>query len=107
MTDLRQTETNSADDTSGRAFGLDGNLYLPVLLALLAALVIFAGLGVVLHVSYSVAGGIAAGPLLVVSGWVLLLKQGRPAGYDRDLVEYLFGGGDFTRVSPDQGGLVE
>ena len=36
MTALRHTETNSADDSAGRAFGLDGNLYLPVLLAVLA-----------------------------------------------------------------------
>lgn len=107
MVELRQTETNSADDAAGRAFGLDGNLYLPVLLAVLTALVIFSGLGTLLHVSYPVAGSAAAVPLAAVIGWVLLLKQGRPAGYDRDLIEHLLGGAHFTRVPAEQGGLAE
>jgi hypothetical protein len=41
MTELRLTETNAADDSSGRAFGLDGNLYLPVLCATVGARRIF------------------------------------------------------------------
>jgi hypothetical protein len=30
MSDLRFTDTNAADDSAGRVFGLEGNLYLPV-----------------------------------------------------------------------------
>jgi len=107
MTELRHTETNAADDSSGRAFGLDGNLYLPVLLSVLGALALFGVLGVLLHVNYVVAGTSAAIPLGIVLGWALLLKQGKPAGYDRDLIEHLLGGGNFTRVTGEQGRLLE
>ena len=107
MTDLRQTETNAADDSSGRAFGLDGNLYLPVLLAVLGALGLFAVLNLGLRLGF-VTAGIATGlPLAVVLGWALLLKQGKPAGYDRDLIEHWLGGGHFTRAAGDQGGIAE
>lgn len=107
MTDLRHTETNASDDSSGRAFGLDGNLYLPVLLAVFAALGIFGSLAVLLHVSYLLAGAVAGSPLAGVLGWVLLLRHGKPAGYDRDLIEHLLGAGSFTRVAAEQRRLTE
>jgi hypothetical protein len=107
MTELRHSETNAADDAAGRAFGLEGNLYLPVLLSVLGSLALFAGLGLVARVSFVLAGPIAAVPLAVILGWVFLLKQGRPAGYDRDLVERWLGGGNFTRVAAEQGRLVK
>jgi hypothetical protein len=49
MNDLRFTDTNAADDSAGRAFGLDGNLYLPVAAAALGAVGLFAGLTFWLH----------------------------------------------------------
>jgi hypothetical protein len=107
MSELRHTETNAADDSSGRAFGLDGNLYLPVILSVLGALALFAILSLLLHVNYAVAGVVVAIPLAVVLGWVLLLKQGKPAGYDRDLIEHLLGGGNFTRAAGEQRRLLE
>ncbi|MDP3070015.1 MAG: hypothetical protein Q8N18_06975 [Opitutaceae bacterium] len=107
MTELRHTDTNAADDSAGRAFGLEGNLYLPVLLAVIGALVLFAILGVLLRINYVAAGGVVAVPLAVVVGWALLLKQGKPAGYDRDLIETLMGGGNFTRESAEQGRLLK
>jgi hypothetical protein len=93
----RLTDTNAADDSAGHAFGLEGDLYLPVVLSIVAAVGLFAFLGLLLHVNYGLAGGIAAVPLAVTLGWVLLLKQGRPAGYDRDKIEDLLHGGHFTR----------
>ena len=45
MNELRFTDTNAADDSAGRVFGLDGNLYLPVVSGLVAGVVLFAGLG--------------------------------------------------------------
>ena len=106
MTELRHTETNAADDSAGRAFGLDGNLYLPVLVAVVGALALFAVLGLLLRINLIVAGIMVTVPLAVVLGWVLLLKQGKPAGHDRDFVEYLLGGGNFTRLPADQGRLL-
>lgn len=107
MTDLRYTDTNAADDSAGRVFGLDGNLYLPVLLSLLAALALFAILALLFRLGFVLAGIIVAVPLAGILGWVVLLKQGKAAGHDRDLFEYWLGGGDFTRTSRDQGRLVE
>ena len=103
MTELRQTETNAADDSSGRAFGLDGNLYVPVLVASVVGLGIFAILGYGLRVGWTVAGLTAGVPWAAVLAWVLGLKQGRPAGYDRDVVDQLLGGGDFTRPNREPG----
>lgn len=106
MTDLRQTETNSADDSTGRAFGLDGNLYLPILLTGLGALAGFAGLTLGGGLHPATAGSVAALPVITVVGWILGLRQGRPAGYDRDLIEHLLTRGHFTRRAGDQGRLV-
>jgi hypothetical protein len=77
MTELRHTETNAADDSAGRAFGLDGNLYLPVLVAVVGALALFAVLGLLLRIKLIVAGIMVTVPLAVVLGWVLLLKTGQ------------------------------
>ncbi|OAM87330.1 hypothetical protein OH491_26725 [Termitidicoccus mucosus] len=107
MADLRYTETNAADDSAGRVFGLDGNLYLPVLLAMLGALALFAILTLVFKVGFILAGFIVAVPLVGVLGWILLLKQGKPAGYDRDLLEQLLSNGNFTRIAAEQGRVVE
>lgn len=106
MTELRHIETNAADDSAGRAFGLEGNLYLPVLLSIVGALALFAVLGLIVRVNFVLAGLVAAVPLAVILTWVFLLKQGRPAGYDRDLLEHWLSGGHFTRVAADQGRLV-
>ena len=95
--ELRFTDTNAADDSAGRAFGLEGDLYLPVVIAVVAAVGLFALSNLALHVSLGLAGGIAATPLAGTLSWILLLKHGKPAGYDRDKVEDLFRGGDFTR----------
>lgn len=107
MTELKHTETNAADDSSGRAFGLDGNLYLPVLLTVLGALALFAVLGILVRVPYVLAAAVTGAPLATVIAWVLLLKQGKPRGYDRDVIEQWLGGGNFTRLGSDQGRLTE
>jgi 4-hydroxybenzoate polyprenyltransferase len=106
MTELRHTETNAGDDSAGRVFGLDGNLYLPVLLTVLGALALFAILALVLQIKPALAGIIVAIPLTSVTMWVVCLKQGRPAGYDRDLLEHWLGGGNFTRTSAGQERLM-
>ncbi|MCB1103397.1 MAG: hypothetical protein H7A44_08545 [Opitutaceae bacterium] len=107
MTELRQTETNAADDSTGRVFGLDGNLYLPVLLSLLGSLAGFAFLNLVCGLHYSLAGIMATLPLLIALAWILGLRQGKPAGYDRDFLEYLFSRGHFSRHGTDQEGYLQ
>lgn len=99
--DLRVTETNSADDNAGRAFGLDGNLYLPILITVVGG-ILAAGVGLlVLHTTLLPTLIVAGAPAVGVSLWVALLRHGRPPGYDRDLVETWIGHGDFSPSGED------
>lgn len=100
--DLRFTETNSADDQAGQAFGLDGNLYLPVVLTGLGGIGLFGILGLVIHFPYAVAGAVAAAPCALTLLWVLLLRRGKSAGYDRDKLDDLAGGSHFGPVAARQ-----
>lgn len=106
MTELRYTDTNSGDDSRGRAFGLEGNLYLPVVVAALIALAVFAVLALGLHLPYPLAGLPAGIPLTAVLAWVLLFRQGKPAGYDRDWLQDRLGDRHFSRSGRMQGGLT-
>lgn len=106
MSELHFTETNAANDSSGRAFGLDGNLYLPVLITVVGSLAGYSLLVWLIGLFLIVAGAITALPLLVVLGWVIVLRRGKPAGYDRDLLEHFWHGGHFTRHPSDQKGLL-
>jgi hypothetical protein len=96
MNELRFTDTNAADDSAGRVFGLDGNLYLPVVFGLVAGVVGFAGLGFA-GMAYPLAGTVAAIPPVGSIIWVLGFRHGKPAGYDRDRLDELLGGANFTR----------
>ncbi len=89
--DLRFTDTNAADDAAGRAFGLEGNLYLPVVIAAVGGLGMLAGLGLGLGVSWGIAGVVAGLPVAGVVAWILVLRRGQPRGHDRDQVEAWLG----------------
>lgn len=101
MGDLRFTDTNSGDDSTGRAFGLDGNLYLPVVLALVAAVAVFALLGFA-GVGYRVAGPVALLPVIAVVAWLALFRHGKPPGHEGDQLDAWVDGGNFTRERPFQ-----
>ncbi len=105
--DLRHTDTNAADDSKGRAFGLDGDLYLPVVVAVVVALALYSLLGLVAGLGSVVAAGIAGAPLGLTLLWAVVLRNGRPPAHDRDTVGHWLSGGDFTRSNGQQRGLVE
>jgi hypothetical protein len=97
MNELRFTDTNAADDSAGRVFGLDGNLYLPVVFAdAWPGSCLFAGLGFA-GTGYPLAGAVAAIPIIGSLVWVLGFRQGKPAGYDRDKLDDLLGGAAISR----------
>ena len=98
MSDLRYTDTNAADDSAGRVFGLEGNLYLPVVGGFVAGVLLFAGLGFV-GTGYPLAGIVAGIPITGSLVWVLGFRQGKPSGYDRDRLDQALGGANFTRSS--------
>ncbi len=105
--DLRHTDTNAADDSRGRAFGLDGDLYLPVVIAALLSLALGALLALWLHAGWLLAGIVAALPIGLTLFWVIVLRHGRPPGPDRDWLDQKFGGGNFTRSRNAQRGLLD
>jgi hypothetical protein len=81
MADLRMTDTNAADDASGEAFGLTGNLYLPVVIGTLASMALWAVLAFIVRMNPVVAAIFAALPLGGVLTWIfgLATSPGRPA----------------------------
>jgi hypothetical protein len=96
MSELRFTDTNAGDDSAGRAFGLEGNLYLPVVFGLVAGVLLFAGLGFA-GIGLPLAGTVATTPFIATLVWVLGLRYGKPSGYDRDKIDDFLGGADFTQ----------
>jgi hypothetical protein len=85
--ELRVTDTNSANDSKGRAFGLEGNNFLYILIAFVAALGGYLVLNVFLGVGMLAALTLTLPILLLPAGWVLLLKHNRPEGYAGDLFD--------------------
>ncbi len=77
-------------------------LYLPVLGATVGALGFFALLTQAFNVHLALALLAAGLPWGCVLGWALLLKQGRPSGFDIDFCQQLFGRGNFTRMPREQ-----
>lgn len=96
--ELRLTETNSAEDSAGRTWGLEGNLFWHVVagvfLAVLTLLLCFSAL----RWSFAASAALAAVPLALCLLYVFGFRQGRPPGYDRDLLDHWLHGAGF---SPD------
>lgn len=87
MSDLRITDTNSANDSRGRAFGLEGNDFVYVLAAFVGALGFYLALNLVVRVHPGVALAMALPLLLIPLAWVVLLRRNRPQGYAEDWFE--------------------
>src|SRR2546423_1842102 len=84
MAELRITDTNSANDSKGRAFGLEGNDFIYVLIAFVAAMALYLVSHVVLLVPAVGALVLALPIFMVPAAWVLLLRHNKPAGYAED-----------------------
>lgn len=106
MQELRITDTNAADDSAGRAFGLEGNLYLVVVCAALAGLGLYALLALAWQVAHLVAALLAAPVPIASLAWALVLRHGKPPGYDRDWLELRISGGSFSRKATAQEGMA-
>ena len=89
MSEPRITDTNSANDTRGRALGLEGNDFIYVVAAFVVALGVYVVATAVLRASW-LAALILAGPWFVVpAAWVLLLRHNKPAGYAEDWFDHV------------------
>jgi hypothetical protein len=93
---LRFTETNSADDSQGRTWGLDGNLFWYVVGGVFAFVVILLLLFSAMHLSLLSSAIVAAVPLTLNLGYVFGLRHGRPPGYDLDIADYWMNGAGFA-----------
>ena len=84
MAELRITDTNSANDNKGRAFGLEGNDFIYVLVAFVVAMAVYVVCTAILRV-HTLGALVLALPLFVgPTAWVVLLRHNKPAGYAED-----------------------
>ena len=92
MSELRITDTNSANDSKGRAFGLEGNDFVYVLVAFVATLALYLVFSFVLRFGMAVALFLSLPALLTTIAWVLLLRHNKPEGYAEDVFDDLVNG---------------
>ena len=98
--ELRFTETNSADDSAGKTWGLEGNLFWFVAGGGFAAVVTLLMLFSVWRWSLLSAVVPALIPLGLALLYVFVLGQGKPSGYDTDLFELWLKGPGFGPEPP-------
>lgn len=105
MNELRVTDTNSVNDSKGRAFGLEGNDFLYVIGGIIGALGCFLLLHVLIGAGAVTTMFLAAPILLVPTAWVLLFRHNKPAGYAEDLFDHLVNPEGWTfapRLQPER-----
>jgi hypothetical protein len=93
--EMRFTETNSADDSAGKTWGLEGNLFWYLIggafVSVLTLLLLFS----IWRWTLVSALVPAAVPISLTLLYVFALRQGRPPGYDTDLFELWLRGPGF------------
>src|ERR1700730_18751326 len=93
--ELRFTETNSADDSAGKTWGLEGNLFWFVAGGAFAAVIMLLLLFSIWKWPLLSAAVPALIPLGLALLYALALRQGKPRGYDVDLFELWLTGTGF------------
>lgn len=102
MDGLRLTDTNSANDSKGRAFGLEGNDFVYVLIGFVIGLGLFLLLTVLFGVGKLIGLGLTLPFLLGPLGWVGLLRHNKPEGYAEDWFDQTLNGAGFGRAPHTQ-----
>jgi hypothetical protein len=98
--ELRFTETNSADDSAGKTWGLEGNLFWYLVGGSFASVTTLLLLFSVWHWSLLAALVPAAVPIALTLLYILAFRQGRPPGFDTDLFELWLKGPGFGPAQP-------
>ena len=93
---IRFTETNSADDSKGRTWGLEGDLFWFMIGGAFAFVMILLLCFSALKMSIFTSLILAAVPLTLCLIYVFVFRQGKPAGYDVDCLDYWLKGSGFT-----------
>lgn len=83
-------QTNAGDDSDGKIWGLEG----VNILFMLAGLLLGIGLALMLSRHHAPMFSVSAGvmPFALITGYVLILRQGKPKSFDTDLLETLVNG---------------
>jgi Flp pilus assembly protein TadB len=84
--ELRLTDTNAASDSKGRTWGLEGGLFWWLIGGIGAGITLFFVLLVVMNASLAMSFLVALVPLLICLAYIFGLRQGKPPGYDRDML---------------------
>jgi hypothetical protein len=100
--ELRVTDTNSANDSKGRALGLEGNDFVYILAGFVLGLALFLGLAFVLKLWMPLAAGIGLLVLVAPAAWILLFRHNRPEGYAEDWFDQRFDGGGWSVAAGEQ-----
>lgn len=101
MNEIRLTDTNSADDSKGRTWGLDGNLFWYLIGGSFASVVIMLLLFSAYRLSFMQSMAVAVIPLALTLIYVFGFRQGKPPRYDVDCLEHwLFGKGFSPESQP-------
>lgn len=100
--ELRVTDTNSANDSKGRALGLEGNDFIYVVAGFVIGLALFLGLAFVLKLWMPLAAGIGLIVLVAPAAWVLFFRHNRPEGYAEDWFDQRINGGGWSAGAGEQ-----
>ena len=98
--ELRFTETNSADDSAGKTWGLEGNLFWYLVGGAFSSVLTLLLLFSMWRWNLVSALLPAAVPITITLLYILAFRQGRPPGYDTDLFELWLKGPGFGPSEP-------
>ena len=100
MNELRFTETNSAEDSAGKTWGLEGSLFWYLTGGVFTSVILLLVLFSMWRWTLAASTAAAVVPLVLVLLYIFGFRQGKPAGYDRDLFELWLRGPGFAPESP-------
>ena len=100
MNELRFTETNSAEDSAGKTWGLEGSLFWYLTGGVFTSVIVLLVLFGMWHWTLIASVTAAVVPLAVVLLYIFGFRQGKPPGYDRDLLELWLSGPGFAPELP-------
>jgi len=92
MNELRITDTNSVNDSKGRALGLEGNDFVYIVGGFVGALACYLLLNVLFGAAVFPSLLLSLPILALPTAWLLLFRHNKPDGYAEDFFDQLITG---------------